>query len=134
MTLPQNERNAIVMYRLDKAADTINEVKAVGSLGYWSLAANRLYYAAYYASMALLIHSSFETTTHKGVIRMICQLFIKEGLLKPEDSTLLGRLFTMRQTGDYEDLFDWEESDVKPLIPKTEDYIERVKHLIFSRE
>ncbi len=130
MTLPPSERNAIVLYRLAKASDTIEEVKAVGNLNYWSLAANRLYYAAYYASVALLIHSNIETSTHKGVIRMISQFFVKEGRLKAEDSALLGRLFTMRQTGDYEDLFDWEEADVKPLIPKTENYIQRVKDLI----
>lgn len=57
MTLNPDERNAIVSYRLEKALNTIKEVKDVGALGYWNLAANRLYYAAYYASTALLIHN-----------------------------------------------------------------------------
>ncbi len=130
MTLNPEERAAIVAYRLEKARNTIHEVKDVGALGYWSLAANRLYYAAYYASVALLIHNGIDAVTHKGVIRMIGDGFVRKGILSPEYSRLLGRLFTMRQTGDYDDLFDWEESDVVPLIPKVEDYIELVEEFI----
>lgn len=130
MTLKSEERAAIVAYRLEKAVNTIKEVKDVGSLGYWSLSANRLYYAAYYASVALLIHNGIDAATHKGVIRMIGETFVKKGFLTIDDSKLLGRLFTMRQSGDYEDLFDWEESDVAPLIPKVEDFILRISNLI----
>ncbi len=130
MTLKSEERDAIVAYRMEKSIATLKEAEAVGSLGYWSLAANRLYYAAYYASVALLIHSGVEASTHKGVIRMIGQRFVKEDMLYREDSAMLGRLFTMRQTGDYEDLFDWEKDDVYPLIPLVLDYINRIKKLV----
>lgn len=130
MTLKSEERDAIVSYRLEKAYRTIKEVKDVGSLGYWTLAANRLYYAAYYASVALLINAGIDASTHKGVIRMIGASFVKNGLLSENDAKLLGRLFTMRQTGDYEDLFDWEEKDVTPLIPLVEDYICRIGQLV----
>lgn len=130
MTLKHEERKAIVSYRIDKAYRTIKEVIDVGALGYWNLAANRLYYAAYYASVALLINSGIDASTHKGVIRMIGSTFVKNGLLTAEDSKLLGRLFAMRQTGDYEDMFDWEENDVSPLIPQVESYIKRIADLI----
>lgn len=63
---------------------------------------------------------------------MIGHSFIKEGLLTNDDSRLLGRLFSMRQTGDYEDLFDWEEEDVAPLIPKVENFIMCVTKIIFD--
>lgn len=130
MTLNTDERAAIVSYRLEKARNTIQEVKDIGAIGYWNLSANRLYYAAYYASAALLIHNGIDASTHRGVLRMIGQSFVKNGTLTMEDSKLLGRLFTMRQTGDYEDLFDWEEKDVAPLIHQVEDYINRICNLI----
>lgn len=100
MTLQSEERDVIVSYRLEKAKETLKEVTDVSKLGYWSLAANRLYYAAYYANVALLISKGIETTTHKGAIRMIGFSFVENGLLSKEDSRLLGRLFSMRQTGD----------------------------------
>ena len=130
MTLNPEERNAIVAYRLEKSLKTLKEVTDIGSLGYWTLAANRLYYAAYYASVALLINSGIDATTHKGVIRMIGSAYVKNGLLTIDDAKLLGRLFTMRQSGDYEDLFEWEETDVAPLIPYVKDYITRICDLI----
>ena len=133
MTLKHDERDAIVDYRIDKAFKTLKEVVDVGTLGYWTLAANRLYYAAYYASVALLIDSGIEASTHKGVIRMISSAFVKNGILSQEDSKLLGRLFTMRQSGDYDDLFDWEEEDILPLIPKVKGFIARIQDIINNK-
>ena len=134
MTLKSQERNDIVSYRLERARQTLKEGTDIGNLGYWNLAANRLYYAAYYASAALLIHNGIEASSHKGIVRMIGLSFVRQGILKSEDSQLLGRLFTMRQTGDYEDLFDWKESDVKPMYMPVEDYIERIEAIISMTE
>ena len=97
MTLKSEERSTIVEYRLEKALKTLKEAKDIGDIGYWTLTANRLYYAAYYASAALLIHNGIDASTHKGVLRMIGKNFINKDMLKFEDSQLLGRLFTMRQ-------------------------------------
>ena len=132
MTLKSEERNSIVAYRLEKANSTIRQVKDIGNLGYWSLAASRLYYAVYYACVALLIHNGIEAYTHRGVIRMIGDKFVRTEILTPDDSKLIGRLFTMRQTGDYDDLYDWDESDVTPLIPRAEEFIMRISNLIHS--
>lgn len=134
MTLKSKERSDLVEYRLERAFKTLQEVIDVGSMGYWNLAANRLYYTAYYASIALLINSGIEASTHRGVIRMIGSTFVRQGILSEEDSRLLGRLFTMRQSGDYEDLFEWEEKDVVPLISQVENYINRIRRLINDSE
>lgn len=64
---------------------------------------------------------------------MIGLSFVKDGILTNDDAHLIGRLFSMHQTGDYEDLFDWEKDDVAPLIPIVMDYIERIKKLIDDR-
>lgn len=132
MALKSESRADIVTYRLERAKNTIQEVKDVGKIGYWNLAANRLYYAAYYASAALLIHNEIEATSHKGVIKMIGASFVRKGIIPVEYSRLLGRLFTMRQSGDYEDLFDWGKTDVEPLISKVEEYISFISQLIDS--
>lgn len=131
MTLKQDDRDDVVKYRLEKAKETLNEAQSVSSLGYWSLAANRLYYAAYYASVALLIANGIEASSHRGVIRMIGQNFINTGKLLPEDAKLIGRLFSMRQTGDYEDLFDWEENDIVPLLPRVQDFVSRIEKILY---
>lgn len=130
MTLSPEERAAIVAYRIEKAHETFKEAIAVNNLGYWSLAANRLYYAAYYASVAILIKNGIESNSHKGVIRMIGLYFVKNNILEPGDAKLLGKLYTMRQTGYYDDLFDWKSEHVAPLIPQVEEYILRIENIL----
>jgi uncharacterized protein (UPF0332 family) len=52
MRLSEEERGAVVAYRLQKARDTLREAKGNIEIAYWHTAANRLYYACYYAASA----------------------------------------------------------------------------------
>jgi uncharacterized protein (UPF0332 family) len=53
MTLQKKDKNTLVSFRLQRANETMTEVKGTMQLGYWRVAANRLYYACYYATSAL---------------------------------------------------------------------------------
>lgn len=130
MPLTDEERKAIVTYRLDKADDTLIEAKDCASMNHWTLAANRLYYAAHYASSALLVSAGFQAKTHEGAIGLIGQHYVRTGILTTEDGTLLARLQNMRHTGDYDDFLDWTQEDVEPYIAKVEAFVEKVKLLI----
>ena len=44
MNLNPEERKAIVEYRIERALSTMHEAKEISRLGFWNLAANRLYY------------------------------------------------------------------------------------------
>lgn len=46
MSLSDEERYALVTYRVEKARTTMEQVKTVVPFGYWDMIANRLYYAA----------------------------------------------------------------------------------------
>ena len=47
MPLTDEERKAIVVYRLEKAEYAFVEAKDCALMKHWTLAASRLYYAAY---------------------------------------------------------------------------------------
>ena len=125
--LNDEDRREIVKYRLEKSLRTYNE--AVGSIanGYVETAANRLYYAAYYAVSALLVSYKYEASTYNGVIQMFGKAFIKSKVLERRYGTIFNQLFSLRMTGDYEDrrFLDIEE-DVKPLIEPTKELIDVV--------
>ena len=125
--LNDEDRREIVKYRLEKSLRTYNE--AVGSIanGYVETAANRLYYAAYYAVSALLVSYKYEASTHNGVIQMFGKAFIKSKVLERRYGTIFNQLFSLRMTGDYEDrrFLDIEE-DVKPLIEPAKELIDVV--------
>ena len=130
MTLSADEREAIVRYRMEKAQSTLIEAEAVAELGFWSLCANRLYYSAYYGCVALLIANGHDASTHSGVLTLISRYFVKESIISQEEGRLLRELFMMRQSGDYDDMFDWAEEDIKTLIPKVINFIDKILGLL----
>lgn len=132
MPLTDEERKAIVSYRLEKADEALIEAKDCATMDHWTLAANRLYYAAHYASSALLVSAGLQAKTHEGTIGLIGQHYVRTGILTTEDGTLLARLQNMRHTGDYDDFLDWAQEDVEPYILKVEAFVEKVKLLISS--
>ena len=70
MSLNDEEKQSVVAYRLEKASKTLDDAKKVIELELWATAANRLYYAAYYAVSALLIAKGLNAKTHDGIIRL----------------------------------------------------------------
>lgn len=134
MTLSPTDRQAIIDYRLEKGLKTLAEAKYVAKGEFWSLTANRLYYATFYVCEALLIKNHIEATTHAGVSRMINLHYVSTGILSVEDGHLLRNLFRMRQTGDYDDLTDWDEADIVPIFAKAESLIHRLADLVKKPE
>lgn len=132
MTLSPEDRQAIIDYRIERSDTAFKEAQYVALGGYWNLTANRLYYSVFYICEALLLDNQITTSSHAGISRMMSLHFVKTGKLKKEEGELLGRLFRMRQTGDYDDLSDWREEEIMPMFPLVENLISKIRSLITS--
>ena len=117
--MTKEELDAVVELRIAKAYRAYEEAKGVVVLKYWETIANRLYYAAYNAVTALLVANGDTAQTHSGVRHIFGLKFIKTGILPPETGRLYHRLFSLRQTGDYDDTYDVAAEDVLPDIEPT---------------
>lgn len=127
MSLNQEERTAVVTYRLEKADRALQQAKANLPLRTWEVIANRIYYAAYYAVSALMIASGHPTVKgHDTIVRLFGLKFVKTGKFSPEQGRLYNKLYTLRLTGDYNDHYDLDEEDVLPLVSPAEDLIAKV--------
>ncbi|MBR3532164.1 MAG: HEPN domain-containing protein [Bacteroidaceae bacterium] len=129
MSITVEERRAIVEFRIEKALRALEQAQGVIVLKYWETIANRLYYAAYNAISALLIANGNTAQTHSGVIHLFGQQFIKTGVFPAEMGRLYHKLFTMRQTGDYDDTYGITEEDVLPFVEPTRKLIEQTTEL-----
>lgn len=116
-------KDDLIGYRLSRAKDTFDDAKILADKERWNSAINRLYYSAYYAVIAILLKYDFKPTTHNGVKSVFSEYFIKNEIIPKEFGKLYSQLFTWRQKGDYDDLFDFDEDKVIP-------YFEPVKRLI----
>ena len=130
MSLSEEERRAIVVYRVEKARSVLEEIKKVMPLELWGIVANRMYYALYYAAIALLISDSHTVGTHRGVISLINQYYVRTGLLTKEEGHLFGQVFAFRQGSDYDDFIDATKEDVVRFFPQVEALVEKIISLI----
>ena len=103
MILSDEERKAIVEYRIEKAFTVLNDAEKITAIKLWSSAANRLYYSLYYAATALLISDGHVSHTHSGMITLFGQNYVSKGPLSKEDGKLMKRIFDLRQEADYDD-------------------------------
>lgn len=128
--LSDEDRKEVVKYRIEKAIRTYSE--AIGSIksGYVETAANRLYYAAYYAGSALLISYKYEASTHNGVIQIFGKAFLKNNIVDKKHGKTFNQLFSLRLTGDYEDrhIIDMT-TELLPLVEPAKKLIDAVINL-----
>ena len=104
----------LVNYRISRAKETLDDASILAEREKWNSTINRLYYAAYYAVMALLLDSELKPTTHNGAKSNFSEFFIKTGKIDKEFGKIYSQLFTWRQKGDYDDLFDFTQEKVLP--------------------
>ncbi len=82
----------------------------------------------------MLISDGHYAQTHSGVIRLFGLHFVNTGYVTKVQSKLYSKLFEMRQTGDYDDLYNISEEDIEPLIEPAKLYIQEIEKLILSKK
>jgi len=130
MSLTEEERSAIVLYRIEKAENALEEIRKMIPLGLWTTIANRMYYALYYAVSALLIKDGHSPSSHKGVMSLYNLYYVKTGILSIEDGRLFGNVFSFRQGSDYDDFIDATEEEVNDYFPQVVALVEKIIALI----
>lgn len=128
--MTEEEKRALVHYRMGKARDTYQEIKLLVDNQLWNTTINRLYYACYYAVSALLIKHDIQAQTHAGTRRMFGLHFIKPGTISKESGKFYSNLFDKRQTGDYEDFLDHTQEDVEALVQPAQELIQQIEALV----
>ena len=132
--MDRETRMALIDYRLQRAHSTLGEADLLYGGGYYNAAVNRLYYACYYAAVALLLSREIETFTHNGVKTQLSMHFVRTGLLSIEHSTTFGLLFDKRHSSDYSDFAYCDAGLVELLRPRAEAFIDAVERLTRDTE
>ena len=125
--MTSEEREEYVNYRIESAHKTFNAAKILAENGFWNSAVNRLYYSIFYAVNALLVANEIITKSHSATKSQFSLHFVKTGEFDKKYGKLLSELFDWRQKGDYENIFDYNESSVKPLFKPVNEMIELIE-------
>jgi len=130
MGLTEDERSALVKYRLERAHDTLLDIEFAIQNMRWNNAANRLYYACYYAAIALLVSDGYVARTHNGVKALLGLHYANEGKINEELIKAYRRMFNLRQTGDYDDMAEITQEEVLNLLQPAQQFIKTIENLI----
>ena len=128
--LDDDSRNALVEYRLERAYKTMEEAALLEGQGYYNAAVNRLYYACYYATEALLLKNKIEAKSHAGVKAMLGLHFVSKGLIPVNIGKILSTLYEKRQSGDYDDFIYCDKEMTNDLTVQAKTYIDSLSQLI----
>lgn len=129
-TLTEEEVATLVAYRISRAEETIAEIGYLKTQGYYNTAVNRLYYACYYAALALMAKHHLHPATHAGVRQMLGMHFVVTGKISKEAGRCFSMLFERRTSSDYDDFSYSTLEEITELQPKAEKFIAEVKTIL----
>ena len=71
-----------IKYRFERAWKTFEDAKSLANLKSWNSSVNRLYYASFYAVLALFSKHNINSHTHSGAKTQLSLHFVKAGIYR----------------------------------------------------
>jgi uncharacterized protein (UPF0332 family) len=123
-------REDYIKYRFLRAEESFDDALILSRKKKWNAVVNRLYYACFYAVIALLLKNDILTKTHDSARTQFGLQFVKTGIIDKKFGKLYTKLFDYRQKGDYGDLYDFDEDTVKPLMKAVNKFLPQIHRFI----
>lgn len=96
-----DKHRELARYRMNEAESAGRSGEALLQMEDFRGAINRFYYAAFYATQALLILKGKDAKTHSGTLHLFREEFIRNGPLPEDANKILSSLFDERMESDY---------------------------------
>jgi len=119
-----------IKYRIKRSRETYQDAIFLFEKGSMNSCINRLYYSAFYATIALLLFKDIKVKSHVGVKQKLGEEFVLKGIISKELAKTYSILSDFRNKGDYDDLFDFEQVVISQLLGPVKDYIDRIDEII----
>jgi uncharacterized protein (UPF0332 family) len=128
----QVDKKKLIKYRLNRASETLEEAKIAIENKRYLLAANRIYYASFYAVSALAIKHEFKTSKHTQLLSWFNKNFVKNGIVEKRLGKFYLDAFEMRQESDYEDFVVIDKTSIDEKVKLTLEFINKITKTIDS--
>jgi hypothetical protein len=122
--------NALIQYRTNRAEETLEETKLAIENNRLHLAANRIYYSAFYVVSALALKKGFKTSKHSQLLSWFNKEFVKKELIDMNLGKFYLDAFEMRQESDYDDLVSFDLKYIQAKLTLAEDFVKKIKEFI----
>jgi uncharacterized protein (UPF0332 family) len=117
-------------YRLARAHETIEDARLLLERGRLPAAANRIYYATFYAATALLITKGLSSSRHTGIISLFHREFVKTREFPSDLAQFIDVAFDERLESDYGDYVRPERIDLERLLVSAGQFVAKAEELV----
>lgn len=123
----EQDRTALVNYRIEQAASTIELSKFLIESDNLAVAVNRIYYGIFYSVTALAIKYRFETSKHTQLIGWFNKEFIATERIDKKYGKILRNAYQNRTKGDYDAFVSFQKEVVLDMLEEMIDFINIIK-------
>ena len=121
-----------IQLKIEKAKSLLEEIDVLMQHQFYSTAINRIYYACFHATKAILISKDIIPKTHNGVVAMLHKHFVNEGEFDIEQASFFSRLMQERIDDDYSDYVIVSEETVNEFFALAKQYVNYIENLILN--
>lgn len=116
-----------------RAETALQEAQVLLEKALWEGAASRAYYAAFHATLAILLTESLQPKSHQGAIYLFTHHFVKSGKVEPEYSQILARAAKYREEADYRHTMVFTKEQTEQTIADATSFLRRMRaYLTFA--
>ena len=126
----EEDYQSLINYRLEHALEALKDAELLLDEGRYRAAANRMYYACFYAVVAALLTRRLQYSKNAAVIAFFDKEFILTGLLPKEYSRTLHQAFNERQQDDYMPFVEMDADQIKSLFVDVQTLVNGISRYI----
>ena len=115
---------------IKKAEKFLSTAEYIFSRGDYDSCVSRCYYAMFFITEAVLLTKNLSASSHKGVISLFGEHFVKENIFDREMGKILNEAYDKRLIGDYGVGFIICEEEAKEMLEKTRNFIRSLKNYL----
>jgi uncharacterized protein (UPF0332 family) len=110
-----------------KAKKLLHTAESALGLEDYDSCASRCYYAMFFMAQAALLTRELSSSSHRGVISLFGQHFIKTGTIERRLGRTLNDAYDKRLAGDYEARAVVTQDEARALLEAAHDFVQRVE-------
>lgn len=115
---------------LQKANRFLRTAELALNDGDYDSCVSRCYYAMFFMAEAMLFSKGMRASSHKGVIKLFGEHFVKTGIVEAEFGKMLRRAYDLRHKGDYAMGFAVSEKEARERLEGAKSFVSRVESYI----
>lgn len=112
---------------MKKAEKFLTTAQQALNAGDYDSCVSRCYYAMFFMGEAVLLTKNLSASSHKGVISLFGEHFIKTGIFDKEIGKAINDAYDKRLIGDYGIGFSITEAEARDLLEIAKNFVQKLK-------